>query len=336
MSRVDHSERGRLQHIQRTAKLVSALVMGREFTRKHVAELLGTQLAAADRQIQAIEPHLPLVRERRGGRVYIRLDRSRLLGTRKSPPLGTMIAACLGASLSKVFEGTTYEAAMADVVRHVVETSREPGRFSNARRQFVFVARGGEKGLPEGQPLLDELIEAILRGRYVRIRYVGFDGNGRLETIRPLSLAVYEHQLYLLGQGDEGRLHPYRFARIANAEALTKRFEYPDKDSYEPERMFADSFGVFVDPKYPLERVEMSLDPRWAHYVKSHRWHPSQEARRHNGRIQLSLRVRVCPEVIAWILSFGADAHVVSPASLRMEIARRVEQMAQAYRPAPA
>jgi proteasome accessory factor B len=144
---------------------------------------------------------------------------------------------------------------------------------------------------------------------------------------------VYEHQLYLLASNDAGHLHPYRFARISKVEPLQKRFEYPDKDAFEPERMFADSFGVFVDPKYPLERIEVSLGPMWDHYVKTHRWHPSQESRRENCRVHVSMKVRICPEVIGWILSFGAEAQVVSPPSLRQMIAERVAELARVYAP---
>jgi predicted DNA-binding transcriptional regulator YafY len=48
------------------------------------------------------------------------------------------------------------------------------------------------------------------------------------------------------------------------------------------------------------------------------------------------MRVRVCPEVIAWVLSFGAEAQVVSPPSLRQEVAKRVGELARAYRPGDA
>src|SRR3982074_1403300 len=45
------SELGRLTSIQRTAKLIGALLSGRELTRADVTGLLGVRVAAADRQL---------------------------------------------------------------------------------------------------------------------------------------------------------------------------------------------------------------------------------------------------------------------------------------------
>ncbi len=329
-------EGGRLSQLERSAKLVAALLSGRELSRADISRLLGVRLAAADRHLGAIQLHLPVVRTRHKGRTRVRLDRSKLLASRKPPSVGTVIAACLGGSLARLFEGTTYQAGMMAVVRHLVDEAKGAETFQNARRQFVFVARGGERALPESAGMLDDLLDAILGGRYVRIRYVGFEGEARYETVQPLSFAVYEHQLYLLGRGGAGRPKPYRFARVRSVRVLPTRFDYPDKDAYEPEALFADSFGVFVDPKYEVERLEVSLDPRWAHYVKTHRWHRSQRTWTEKGRVHLELRVRLCPEVVAWVLSFGPDAQVVSPPRFRSKIASLAKQLANLYDAAPA
>jgi predicted DNA-binding transcriptional regulator YafY len=324
-------EGGRLSQLERSAKLTAELLSGRELSRDEVSRLLGIGLAAADRHLGALQRHLPIIRTRHRGRIRVRLDRSKLLASRRSPPLGTVIAACLGGSLARLFEGTPYQAGMAALVRYLVDETKGAETFQNSRRQFFFVARGGERALPEAAGALEDLLEAILRGHFVRIRYVGFEGAARYENVQPLSFAVYEHQLYLLARGAAGEVKPYRFARIRSVRLLPQRYEYPDKDAYEPEALFADSFGVFVDPKYPLERVELSLHPRWAHYVKTHRWHRSQRAWVERGRTHLELRVRVCPEVVAWVLSFGPHAEVVSPPALRATISDLAKQLSEQY-----
>src|SRR5947208_1150495 len=100
---------GRLSSIERTAKLISVLLSGRELTRADATSLLGVRPAAADRQLEAIGRHVPLVRERRKGRLYVRVDRSQVAGRAERIPIATVIAACVGASLGKLFEGTSYE-----------------------------------------------------------------------------------------------------------------------------------------------------------------------------------------------------------------------------------
>src|SRR5438105_10025984 len=326
------SELGRLTSIGRTAKLIAALLSGRDLTRAEITALLGVRVAAADRQIAAIGRHVPLIREKRRGRLHVRIDRSKVAGGAERTPIATMIAACVGASLSKLFEGTSYEKGMRDLVHYVSRDAIHPERFQDSRRQFVFLVRGGEKALPENEELLEEVVDALQRRRALQIRYRGFDGGCRSMRIEPLSLAVYDHQLYVIGRARGRPAHPYRFSRIEAAEAAGGTFQYPDKDSYDPERVFAESFGIFVDEKYPVEDIEVSLAPRWATFVRSHRWHRSQESFVHAGRIHVRLRVRVCPEVVMWALGFGADARVIAPRSLGRRIAQVARRMARAHR----
>jgi len=322
---------GRLVSIERTARLVSALLSGRDLTRADAGALIGLRAAAVDRQLEAIGRHLPLVREKRRGKLHVRIDRSKIAGGRERIPVATTIAACVGASLARLFEGTSFEAGMHDLVHYVSRDAFHPERFQDSRRQFVFLVRGGEKALPENEELLEEVVDALQRRRGLRIRYRGFDGARRTVRIEPLSLAVYDHQLYVIGRPRGGSTHPYRFSRIEAAETAGGTFQYPDKDSYDPERVFADSFGIAVDEKYPVTRIEVSLAARWSAFVQSHRWHRSQESFVRGGRIHLRLRVRLCPEVVAWILGFGPDVRVVEPKALRRRIARLARQMASVH-----
>ena len=322
---------GRLVSIERTARLVSALLSGRDLTRADAGALIGLRAAAVDRQLEAIGRHLPLVREKRRGKLHVRIDRSKIAGGRERIPVATTIAACVGASLARLFEGTSFEAGMHDLVHYVSRDAFHPERFQDSRRQFVFLVRGGEKALPENEELLEEVVDALQRRRGLRIRYRGFDGARRTVRIEPLSLAVYDHQLYVIGRPRGGSTHPYRFSRIEAAETAGGTFQYPDKDSYDPERVFADSFGIAVDEKYPVTRIEVSLAARWSAFVQSHRWHRSQESFVRGGRIHVRLRVRLCPEVVAWILGFGPDVRVVEPKALRRRIARLARQMASVH-----
>src|SRR6267142_6239052 len=202
-----HSELGRLTSIQRTAKLIGALLSGRELTRADVTGLLGVRVAAADRQLEAIGRHIPLVREKRRGRLHVRIDRSKVAGGAERIPIATTIAACVGASLGRLFEGTNYEKGMHDLVQYVSRDAIHPERFQDSRRQFVFLVRGGEKALPEKEELLEEGVDALQRRRGLQIRYRAFDGARQSLRIEPLSLAVYDHQLYVIGRS-RGRPGP--------------------------------------------------------------------------------------------------------------------------------
>ena len=214
------SDLGRLSSIQRTAKLIALLLSGRDLTRSEATALLGVRVAAVDRQLEAIGRHVPLVRERRQGQVHVRIDRSKITGGAERVPIATMIAACVGASLAKLFEGTTYEKGMHDLVQYVSREAVHPERFQDSRRQFVFLVRGGEKALPEKEDVLEEVVDALQRRRGLQLRYRDFVGARKSVRIEPLSLAVYDHQLYVIGRPRGGPTHAYRFSRIETAEAV--------------------------------------------------------------------------------------------------------------------
>src|SRR5437588_427656 len=78
--------------------------------------------------------------------------------------------------------------------------ARHPERFQDWRRQFVYLVRGGEKALPEKEGLLSDVVDALQRRRALRLRYHAFDGTRRTVRVEPLSLAVYDHQLYVIAR----------------------------------------------------------------------------------------------------------------------------------------
>ena len=49
------------------------------------------------------------------------------------------------------------------------------------------------------------------------------------------------------------------------------------------------------------------------------------------GRVHVRMRVRICPEVIQWLLGFGADVQIVAPVALRDRIARVAARMAKMH-----
>jgi predicted DNA-binding transcriptional regulator YafY len=51
-----------------------------------------------------------------------------------------------------------------------------------------------------------------------------------------------------------------------------------------------------------------------------------------SGRVHVRLRVRVCPELVSWILGFGPEARVIGPPRLKRQIRRLAQRMARTHR----
>lgn len=315
--------------IERSYRLIRALLQGEELGRHEVAKLLGVKPAAADRHIKAIREAVPGIELRkRRNRPTIRLVKDASAGV---APNNLAAAACFSASLARLFRGTAYETRLDEVRDSVTRRARKPQDFAEARRKFLFVTPAGEFALPDRQGILDELVDAVLRQLRVHIEYTGFNGEARSVDISPLSIAIYSHQLYVLAEG-EGAIRTYRLSRIGGLRVLTKTFTYPTRSAYDPEQMFRDTFGIFVRDEYPVEDVLLRLSPHWRTYAHHHSWHSSQKVSDGpEGSVVLRMRVRTCPEFQAFVLGFGGEAEVLEPASLRERIANQSRALHRTY-----
>lgn len=310
--------------------LVSALLKGERHDRNSAAALLRVKPAAAARQLHVLSKLPGAAWEQRGRLRVLRLDKEAL---REPPSLAEVISACFGASLGRLFSGTTYEPGMRRALDFVLEQSRHYARFRAIDRKFLFIRQGGESSFPEAQPQLDELLDALLNHYRVRLKYRSSRGDVRDIRVEPLSLAIYEHQLYLIGKELNGELHIYRFSRIAKVIPEKQAvFVYPDKAGYDPDQVFKNSFGIFLNKEYELATVEVRVSGYLTTFVETHRYHPSQQRIVNpDGSVQLILQVQICPEVERWILGLGDDVEVLGPPSLRAKIAARLKRAHRRY-----
>jgi proteasome accessory factor B len=309
--------------------VVADLLDGKVLDRDAVARKAGVQGPAADRLIRAILQELPVEEQSVRGRRRVKLK----AGTRSKPPsTTTAVAACLGASLAPLLAGSAYQHGIVEAARYLAQATNRPTQLDHLERKFFFVDRGGDAALTESAAVLDEIVDALLDCRHIRFTYTDFEGRSARETVTPLSLVIYDHQLYLLARGTAmNRLRAYRLARIAKPTRSATRFEYPSKAEFDPKRVFRDSFGVFMRGDEVPEDVVVRLAPRWRVYARSHHWHPTQEIDVAADAITIRLRVRICPEVEGWLMSFGDEAEVIAPDSLRRRIASRLAAAALKY-----
>lgn len=313
------SEDGRLAGIRRTVTLVHDLQKGAAHTRYTAAKLLSMKPAGAARQLEAIEQVLPNVvaDDRSGTRTY-RISR---VGAAALLQDADVVTACLGASLEGLFDGSSYAQGMRQARNLVRTLARHESRFHEADRKFWFVPRGGEIALPMRSHHLDEIVDGLLQLNELDISYQRFAGAIEELVVQPLSLAIYDHQLYLIARfPGSAEVHPYRFSRIKSVDARETTFVYPSRAEYDPDVIFRDSFGIHVNPDDPIDDVVLHLDKRWAAYADTHRWHDSQQTVVRETSVEVRMRVRLCPELKAWIRGFGAEAKVIKPASLRRKI----------------
>ena len=95
-------------------------------------------------------------------------------------------------------------------------------------------------------------------------------------------------------------------------------------------------FGVARSTAGRMTRLLVEFEPRAAAAVRARKVHPSQKvALAPDGRVRVSLTLPETPEVLArlraWVLGFGAAAHVLEPQELAAELSLELRRAASRY-----
>ena len=206
------------------------------------------------------------------------------------------------------------QAALAHTAAFLPDPSRRDEALAPVAGVLV---KGGIDYTPH-QEHLETLLQAIRDGLLCRIAYHA-PGNPepRTHLFAPCRLKAFHEALYAKGyllpaSGDAGQARRVILPvhRMRGVEALDERHGFQDKGREEPE----DCFGVMEGRPF---RVTVRFSPEVAAYVLERRWSGDQEARRlKNGSLILGFTARSEPEVVSWVLGFGATAKVLRPRSL--------------------
>ncbi len=186
------------------------------------------------------------------------------------------------------------------------------------------------------QAILSSLFQALQQKRVCEVTYQALDSSPKTYCICPYKLFVHQGSIYL----HAGRYRPPHHSDAASAQIFTlaihrlqhltlTRDGFQIPSDYDFDELFNQSFGLIKGASFS---VTLRLSGFAALWVPERIWGGEQKIRRlSGGRIKLSFTASSKPEVTAWILSLGNEAHVVGPAWLREDIAAIVKAQHLAY-----
>jgi predicted DNA-binding transcriptional regulator YafY len=339
------NEESRGKDTGRTLRMLKVLMSGERLDAKRASQAFGINPEGALRNLKLLKLIIPgMNRTTEGQKHVFAFDPVAAFGeeplTKTRPSIASAIAVTLGSAFSRVFAGTQYQVDLERLRHQVVEQLAGVWKqhFTELGRKFVVVC-GGEEVLGDRAPLLEDVIDAVLKQKIVAMKYQKFAGPTKDIVVKPYSLAVYDAHLYVIGSecgedGTYGAPHPFRFGRIQELELTAEAFSYPTATEYDPEVLFRDSIGIWASGPEPV-RIVVRLTPFWAVFAKHHSWHRSQQVVQelNDGSVELQFRVRPCPEFEQWVLRFGEDAEVLEPIALRQKIIERLRKAADRYLP---
>jgi predicted DNA-binding transcriptional regulator YafY len=195
----------------------------------------------------------------------------------------------------------------------VVTTKAVPG-IGGARRELVDVTR--------------RLFEAVRDRRLIEMRYYSAASRrAKAYSVQPYRLALAQGGIYLVAwvpQYDE-----FRTFAVERIERLSVQETTFRKTRELPADVFGSSLGVFsAEP----ERVVIEFAARVAPYVRGKTWHESQATSiLPDGRVRMTLDVSIDWALTSWLLGFGADVRVISPAKLADSMREELKRAAALY-----
>lgn len=203
--------------------------------------------------------------------------------------------------------------AVRDLDRKLYDVNERPWLLDEERLDFV-----------------NEIVSALLKQQRLRVVHEGVRHKpSEAFDFDPYTLLVFEKGLYIVGKSHRhGAIRTFALDGFRDAKWLRgQAFEY--EEGYHPSKMFANAFALTPGALTDL-RIFFTADV--ARYVRRRRWQEKQEITNVAGGIELRMRVGISPELVNWILSWGPNAEVLDPPTLRDEIADRISQMGERYR----
>lgn len=291
-----------------------------------LATALGVSVRTIYRDMQALdEAGLPI--EAVPGKGY-RLNEDYLLDPIVLSTDEAVLLLLGGTYVARHAEGLHRAAATAaqrKLERMLSEDQREKMAALRARVRLVPVSVFGHT--PDDQRL-HTLRRALMERRSIQFREGPSADEAPTErTMNPYGLMRRGATWYLIGWAhDLQRVLHVRLDHMHDLQRLDETFERPT--GYRSELDTGDAL--------PDQTVRVLFAPAVASSVQAPpSLHVEHTEHRPDGRLLMTLHVYHEQEVLPWLLSWGAHAHVLEPSSLRQRLAREARRIAEQYQEAP-
>jgi predicted DNA-binding transcriptional regulator YafY len=233
----------------------------------------------------------------------------------------------LARSLLSFLRGSELDAKLSEILmEHLQRDTTSMGPLDISRMFFAKSRTIKPFGIKTDT--VDVLVKSIFEQTYVKAVYQQFDGKVNSIKIEPYSLIFSDEALYCYAKCsnsdktdhiDTYRL--YHLGRFQIIKQLKERFLYPERDEYDPEKLFQNCFGAFLpnNKDQQPQNIVCKFAPKWKSYLYNHRWHESQSAavELDDGYVQISFYLYITPDLIRWLRSFGSELEILFPEELR-------------------
>jgi predicted DNA-binding transcriptional regulator YafY len=281
------------------------------------------------RDLEALELHFPVFEERRNGRTRWKLVEGYRGGV---PKLGfspaELTALILSRDLLKPLDGTPIKESLDSLFNKAAASlPAETIAYIHRLRSYFSIGFSPHNSHRRDREMVERLARAIDQKRTVEMNYFSASRNrtGR-RAVDPYRLWYAGGALYLIGYCHRRRdVRMFAVERIRSVAATSRPCQMPLQ--FDIEEYVRDALLVMRGK--PVN-VELEFSRETAVWAKDRDWHPSQKLETiKGGGLKMSLCVADTPELLGWILSFGAGVRVIAPESLRNKVRAEAKKISE-------
>ena len=298
-------------------------------TLAQLAGELGVAKRTVQRDIETLSvAGFPVTSETRNGTVFWHFMEGFHAEAPIALTLTEQMALYFSKGLFKPLQGTPiYESLETAMQKIGSQLPAQSFRFLRGLDQGISVSSFGLKDFSHSKEVIDTLTRAVFNKFTVRILHRSPQRVKPIEReVNPYRLWYVNNGLYLVGHDHrENALRTFAVERIQSAKLTNRRFEIPPDFSFDEFQKTAFNV-IWGEP----QEVKIRFSAVQAPYIRERTWHPSQQIENEqDGSIIITLHVADLDEVKRWLIGFGAEAGVLGPEKLQIEIADECRRMAE-------
>ena len=246
--------------------------------------------------------------------------------------LTELMALYFSRDMLKVFKHTLFYDSLASLFNKVKSTlPPESLGYMDQVEQVLHVGMKPYKEYGKFREIINQVHEAALEKRSVEVVY--FSMSQRKKTKRkvdPYRIWFFNGTFYLIGFCHlRKQVRVFALDRIQMLRQTEKSFVVPG--DFKLEDFLRSSFGVFQGE---TQRVKIWFAAEIAGYITEKIWHESQKIHpQKDGSLIFEAEVAGTDEIKYWIMTWGANAEVLEPESLREDIRKEAEGILERYEP---
>ena len=244
--------------------------------------------------------------------------------------LTEVMALYFSRGLMRVLKDTIFYESLESFFQKVKATlPAETIQYLEKIEQSLEVGSKPYKRYDQLRDVIDRISQALVDRRVVEIDYYTMSRKKRTQRkVAPYKIWLFDGAFYLVGNcGLREDIRIFALDRIRSLRLTDETFQIPE--DFRVEDFMHTSFGVFHGKP---QNVRIRFAPEVAGYIKEKTWHATQKLTSQNdGSVIFEARVAGTDEIKYWLMSWGSEAEVLSPATLRDQMISEAQNMLRCY-----